>query len=127
MCLELGLDSSPSPLAPLPDPEDLATSLVEIEQYKAKKAAVEKEGSKRSLSSKQSPNKSIKRKSTTLFSGAEKKTSTSVSGKGSVKHFIEEKVVVREVWVNMALLLIQQVGLPTTACAYSLPWPVHVG
>ncbi len=92
LCSELRLSVTHTTLT-LPDPEDLASSQIEIEQYRAKKAAVEK-GSKDRASSKP-------------------KTTPAGVSKPSVgvqRRCVEERVVLREVWVDMARLLIQQVG-----------------
>ncbi len=96
---------TPTPFT-LPDPEDVANSQMEIEQYQAKKAAVEKEGSKqRNSSSKPRPSKSSRLRSGKSADASQSKPSISVRGR-----CVGESVVLREVWVDMARLLIQQVG-----------------
>ena len=90
---------TPTPFT-LPDPEDVTNSQMEIEQYQAKKAAVEKEVSKQRSSSSKS-------RSSRLRSGMSEGAKPSMSVQGRC---VEESVVLREVWVDMARLLIQQVG-----------------
>ncbi|XP_064381874.1 cilia- and flagella-associated protein 46-like [Halichondria panicea] len=103
LCSELGLPVTPTPFT-LPDPEDVANSQMEIEQYQAKKAAVEKEGSKqRNSSSKPRPSKSSRLRSGKSADASQSKPSISVRGR-----CVGESVVLREVWVDMARLLIQQ-------------------
>ena len=92
----------------LVDPEDLAKFQLEIEQYRAKKKAVEKEESKRSVSSKPSLSKPKL---------AELKSSKFLAKKPSVvntstlkrRYCIEERVVVRQIWVAKARIMIRQV------------------
>lgn len=87
------MSTTPTPLTTLPDPEDLAFSQIEIEQYQAKKAAVEKGSKDRASSSKP------------------KSTLTSSVSVGVQRRRVEERVVLREVWTDMARLLILQVRL----------------